>query len=115
MKTVSKKLLSLLLVAMLLVSAVPFQAFAAEAIVRQITVWIVEQPDTVPANESACFTVPANATDAEIFAQYQANGGKGTFVSVTTEDGEKVLTVAIGYKRNWFLYGFMCDRKRNFV
>jgi hypothetical protein len=29
MKTVSKKLLSLLLVAMLLVSAVPFQAFAA--------------------------------------------------------------------------------------
>ena len=94
MKTVSKKLLSLLLVAMLLVSAVPFQAFAAEAIVRQITVWIVEQPDTVPANESACFTVPANATDAEIFAQYQANGGKGTFVSVTTEDGEKVLTVA---------------------
>ena len=94
MKTVSKKLLSLLLVAMLLVSAVPFQAFAAEAIVRQITVWIIEQPDTVPANESACFTVPANATDAEIFAQYQANGGKGTFVSVTTEDGEKVLTVA---------------------
>ena len=31
MKTVSKKLLSLLLVAMLLVSAVPFQAFATEA------------------------------------------------------------------------------------
>ena len=30
MKTVSKKLLSLMLVAILLVSALPFQAFAAE-------------------------------------------------------------------------------------
>ena len=91
MKTVSKKLLSLLLVAMLLVSAVPFQAFAAEG---DITVWVVEQPNTVPMSEDDCFTVPAGTTDAEIFAEYKRLGGTGTFVSIETDGSEKLLTVA---------------------
>lgn len=53
MKTVCKKLLSLMLVAMLLVSAVPFQALAAE----------VDSTESTPATEAA--VVPAAETESE--------------------------------------------------
>ena len=56
MKTVSKKLLSLLLVAMLLVSAVP-QAFAAEAIIR-FGLKIVATVD----GETQTVTIPTGAS-----------------------------------------------------
>ena len=91
MKTVCKKLFSLMLVAILLVSALPFAAMAA----GDITVWIIEQPNSAPANESAWFTVPEGSTQDQVYAAYKAAGGTGTFVSL--EDvggGEMVLTVA---------------------
>lgn len=89
MKTVCKKLFSLMLVALMLVSAVPFAAMAA----GDITVWIIELPDAAPKNEDAYFTVAEGATDEEIFAEYQRLGGTGTFDSIETDGNEKVLYV----------------------
>lgn len=78
MKTVSKKLLSLLLVAMLLVSAVPFQAFAASAVIRypmviNATVDGAAQTITIPTGASSVEELNAwaecSAKDIVEFAQ----------------------------------------------
>lgn len=61
MKTVSKKLLSLLLVAFLLVSAIPFQAFATDDISGDPVVL----GDDIPADGTPVDGTPAEGTPAE--------------------------------------------------
>ena len=92
MKTVFKKMLSLVLVAMLLVSAVPFQAFAAEdsyefTVVVDGDEWIGEDADgTLTAEELYDFMEMAPGDD-EAFDAWVA---KNTPKNVTS--GEVVLT-----------------------
>ena len=65
MKTVCKKLLSLMLVAVLLVSAVPMMASAASA--GKVTVHVKHGADSSSATEVASFSVtPSNGTDTTV-------------------------------------------------
>ena len=61
MKTVSKKLLSLLLVAILLVSAIPFQALAEEPVAGDTASVAEPTPDAAPASADATPVTPASA------------------------------------------------------
>ena len=106
MKTVSKKLLSLLLVAMLLVSAVPFQAFAADGTVA-IDIYEVDLENnakfvkTVEADPSAYASQDDMVKDIYgQFTKYQyRDGGDGTAMlrvwPLETPEGEKVLKLRI--------------------
>jgi len=106
MKTVSKKLLSLLLVAMLLVSAVPFQAFAADGTVA-IDIYEVDLEnnaifvETVEADPSAYASQDDMVKDIYgQFTKYQyRDGGDGTAMlrvwPLETPEGEKALKLRI--------------------
>ena len=87
MKTVSKKLLSLLLVAMLLVSAVPFQAFAAET-TYTVSLYIYNA-ETGGYDDGGYYTVSDVSDQAAVIAlgysgKYELEGRKiyGTDVQV---------------------------------
>jgi cellobiose phosphorylase len=51
----------------------------------------------------------------ENFGTIVTSSGGGYIWSGNSRENKILLQRDIGYKRNWFLYGFMCDRKRNFV
>ncbi len=89
MKTVSKKLLSLLLVAVLLVSAIPFQAFAADGSEPEITATTeaettatteAETTATTEAETTAPMTQTFTETETVAAPQPESHSGTGTHV-----------------------------------
>jgi len=79
MKTVSKKLLSLLLVAMLLVSAVPFQAFAADGYKVNIVIHV---------NEATTETIVVEAFSADEMKQWANFSPEDIVEFLQEEEGE---------------------------
>ena len=127
MKAVSKKLLSLLLVAILLVSAVPFQAFAAENETTAATDAVEETTATVAVEETEAAEEETEAVEEETEAEEEtqaptvaagteatllldANGGTiGTAVSqsIKVYEGKQIGTLPTptrsGYTfKGWF-------------
>ena len=80
MKTVCKKLLSLMLVAMLLVSAVPFQVLAAEV-------------ESTPATEAVAATEEVAAVAEEVVAEPAAQVGGDTASQPATSSMGDIVTV----------------------
>lgn len=98
MKTVCKKLLSLMLVAMLLVSAVPFQALAAEvettAESTETTAAVTETTAATEAVEAAAETTEAAAeTEAATEAATEAPAAEGTATQPTVKSVGDTRTV----------------------
>lgn len=103
MKTVSKKLLSLLLVAMLLVSAVPFQAFAAE---MSIDIYEVDLENNATYVKTVTVDPDAYASQDDMvrdiygqFTKYRLMGD-GSMLQVwplETPDGQQALKLRIQY------------------
>ncbi len=98
MKAVSKKLLSLLLVAILLVSAVPFQALAAENEETETTAATeaAEAAETVAAEAEDETEAPTVAAGTEATLLLDANGGViGTAVSqsIKVYEGKQIGTL----------------------
>ena len=88
MKTVSKKLLSLLLVAIMLVSAVPFQAFAAE--VDQTPAPETVAPETTEATVSDVIEEPADQAVIEDKLIVTFVDADGSTLSYTNKAGDSV-------------------------